>query len=134
LWHERDITHSSVERVIIADSCILTDYVLHLFEIILKRLVINKKNMLKNVFAGGGLVFSQRVLLSLTAKMPNREDAYAVVQSLAMEARSKDKNFRELMENSTQVQKYLSPKEIDQCFDVRYFTRKAGYIINRALR
>jgi len=134
LWHERDITHSSVERIIIPDSCILLDYMLHLFEEILSGLVINKKRMMENVFSGGGLVFSQRVLLLLTSKMPSREKAYKTVQSLAMQARSKGENFKELVQNSKEVSKYLSDKEIERCFDIAYFTKKTDYIIKRSLK
>jgi len=134
LWHERDITHSSVERIIIPDSCILLDYMLHLFEEILSGLVINKKRMMENVFSGGGLVFSQRVLLLLTSKMPSREKAYKIVQSLAMQARSKGESFKELVQNSKEVSKYLSDKEIESCFDIAYFTKKTDYIIKRSLK
>ena len=134
LWHERDITHSSVERIIIPDSCILLDYMLHLFEEILNGLVVNKKRMRENVFAGGGLVFSQRVLLLLTSKMPSREEAYKTVQSLAMQARSKGESFKMLMQNSKEVSRYLSDKEIKNCFDIAYFTKKTDYIIKRSLK
>ena len=134
LWHERDITNSSVERIIIPDSCILLDYMLYLFEGILKGLVINKKRMRENVFAGGGLVFSQRVLLALTSKMPSREEAYKTVQSIAMKARDTGASFKEMTQNSPQVKEYLSDKEIEDCFDVSYFTRNADYIIKRALK
>lgn len=133
LWHERDITHSSVERIIIPDSCILIDYMLYLLEGILRGLIVNKKRMYDNLFAGGGLVFSQRVLLALTLKMPSREEAYKLVQSMAMKARSKGYSFKELVYNSPVVQKYLSSDEIESCFDVKYYTRKVALILKRAL-
>ena len=107
---------------------------LHLFEEILSGLVINKKRMMENVFSGGGLVFSQRVLLLLTSKMPSREKAYKTVQSLAMQARSKGESFKELVQNSKEVSKYLSDKEIERCFDIAYFTKKTDYIIKRSLK
>ncbi len=133
LWHERDITHSSVERIIIPDSCILIDYMLHLYEGILRGMVVNVKKMRENIFAGGGLVFSQRVLLALTSKMPSREEAYKEVQSLAMKARSENGNFKELVHDSPVVRQHLTRSEIERCFDVSYFTKKAEYIIKRAL-
>jgi adenylosuccinate lyase len=134
LWHERDITNSSVERIIIPDACSLIDYMLHLFETIIKNMVINKKRMYENVFAGGGLVFSQRVLLALTSKMPSREAAYRTVQAPAMKARDTGKSFKELIWNSADVRKYLSENEIESCFDAAYYTKKADYIIKRALK
>jgi len=134
LWHERDITHSSVERIIIPDSCILTDYALSLFETILKRLVINKKRMTENVWLGGGIVFSQRILLALTPSMPSREEAYTVVQSLAMRSRKTGESFMELVSESLEVKRYLSSKEIKACFDPAYFTKKADFIIKRSLK
>jgi adenylosuccinate lyase len=134
LWHERDITHSSVERIILPDSCCLIDYMLHLFESIMRGLVVNTARMRENVFAGGGIVFSQRVLLLLTARMPSREDAYKEVQKLAMKARGKGGDFRKLVVASPTVRRYLSDTDIDKCFDPSYFTRYADYIIKRALK
>ncbi len=134
LWHERDITHSSVERVIIPDSCIIIDYVLHLFEGVLTNLVVNTKKMRENVYLGGGLVFSQRMLLALTAKMPSRELAYKTVQTLAMQAREQGKNFKDLINNSPEVKRVLTAKEIEKCFDITFFTKKTDYIIRRALK
>jgi len=134
LWHERDITHSSVERVIIPDSCIIIDYVLHLFEDILSNLVVNTKKMRENVYLGGGLVFSQRVLLALIARMPSREAAYKTVQSLAMQARDQGKNFKDLVSNSPDVRRVLKSKEIEECFDIAFFTKKTDTIIRRALK
>ena len=134
LWHERDITHSSVERIILPDSCCLMDYMLHLFESIMRGLVVNTARMRENVFAGGGIVFSQRVLLLLTARMPSREDAYKEVQTLAMKARSKGGDFRKLVAASPTVRRYLTDADIDKCFDPSYFTRYANYVIKRALK
>jgi len=134
LWHERDISHSSVERIIIPDSCILMDYALFKFEGILKGLVINKKRMKENVYSGGGLVFSQRVLLALISKMPSREEAYKTVQTLAMKARNTGGSFYDLVSGSSEIGGFLSEKEIEDCFDVGYFTKKSDYIIRRAVR
>lgn len=133
LWHERDITHSSVERIVIPDSCILIYYMLHLFENILRGLVVNETRMRENVFARGGIVFSQRVLLALTAKMPSREEAYRVVQNIAMKVINENGNFKEMISRSPEVKKYLNNKEINSCFDVKYYTKQVPNIIKRAL-
>lgn len=133
LWHERDITHSSAERIVIADSCILIDYMLWLFEDIIKNLHIDKKRMKENVFAGGGLVFSQKLLLALTPKMQSREEAYQVVQSLAMRAIDNRESFHHLVSQSPIVRKFLSEAEIKKCFDLSYYTKHAKFILKRAL-
>ena len=134
LWHERDITHSSVERIIIPDSCIIIDYVLDLFEGILTNLVVNTKKMRDNVYLGGGLVFSQRVLLALISRMPSRETAYKTVQSLAMKARDQGEIFKDLVINSADVKRVMTTKEIEECFDVAFFTKRTDTIIRRALK
>ena len=133
LWHERDISHSSVERVIIPDSCIILDYDLSLVEEILSNIVVNERRMTQNVWMGGGLVFSQRLLLALTSKMPSREEAYRVVQTLAMTARKEESSFMELVKKSPEVNQYLSAKEVDDCFDVKYYTKRIDSVIKRAL-
>jgi adenylosuccinate lyase len=133
LWHERDISHSSVERVIIPDSCIIMDYDLHLFEGILTGMVVNEKRMRENIYHGGGLVFSQRLLLKLIEKMPSREAAYKLVQSLAMKARADEVSFRELVDKSSEIAQYLNTKDIAACFDVNYFTKRVNGIIKKAL-
>lgn len=132
LWHERDITHSSVERIIIPDSTILLHYMLDRLYNTLSNLKINTDRMKKNIELTRGLVFSQRVLLALTEKMPSREEAYELVQSLAMKSWDKGASFRTLLKSSSGVRKYLNPKEIDTLFDISYYTRKAAKIINRA--
>jgi len=134
LWHERDITHSSVERIIIPDSCILLDYMLHLFENILSGITINKKRMEENVYANGGVVFSQRLLLALTPKMPSREEAYRVVQTLAMKAVQNGKGFKDLVLASPEIGLYLTPREVDGCFDIDYYTKRVTFILRRALK
>ncbi len=132
LWHERDITHSSVERIIIPDSTILLHYMLDKLNVILSNLRINTGNMRRNIEVTRGLVYSQRVLLALTDKMPSREAAYAVVQTLAMRSWENGEDFRGLIKSSAEVQKYLKPKEIDTLFDISYYTRRANMIIKRA--
>lgn len=132
LWHERDITHSSVERIILPDSTILLHYMLDRLYHTLSNLKINTERMKKNIELTRGLVFSQRVLLALTEKMPSREEAYELVQSLAMKSWDEGASFRTLLKSSSGVRKYLNPKEIDTLFDITYYTRKAVKIINRA--
>ena len=132
LWHERDITHSSVERIIIPDSTILLHYMLDKLYHILSNLKINTERMKKNIELTRGLVFSQRVLLALTEKMPGREEAYKLVQSLSMKSWDKGASFKTLLKSSSSVRKYLNPKEIDTLFDISYYTRRAGKVIDRA--
>jgi len=134
LWHERDITHSSVERVIIPDSTILVHYMLDKLISILTNLKINTARMRRNIDITRGLVFSQRVLLALTAKMPSREEAYAIVQKLAMKSWDEELDFTEMVKSSPDVRKYLEAKEIDSLFDISYYTRRAGEIIDRAIK
>jgi adenylosuccinate lyase len=133
LWHERDITHSSVERIIIPDSTILLHYMLDKLYRVLSGMKIDKARMRENVELTKGLVFSQRVLLSLTGKMASREEAYKLVQDLAMKSWEEKSDFKSLLKGSTRVRKYLSAKEIDTIFDISYYTRRAGEIIDRAI-
>jgi len=133
LWHERDITHSSVERVIIPDSTILLDYMLAKLNVILQNLVVNVDNMKRNLEITRGLVFSQRVLLALTEKMDTREEAYKVVQTLAMRSWDKKLNFKTLIKSLKAVRKHLKASEINGLFDISYYTKHASTIIKRAL-
>jgi adenylosuccinate lyase len=132
LWHERDIAHSSVERVIIPDSTILVDYGLKLFNDILDRLVIDEKRMLENIYRFGGIVFSQRVLLRLTEVIGNRDKAYPMVQRNAMKAYEGIHGFRELLKEDLEIGQYLSEAEIDGCFDLEYYFKNVGKIFKRA--
>jgi adenylosuccinate lyase len=131
LWHERDIAHSSVERVIIPDATIIVDYGLQKFIDLLSGLVVNEKRMYNNIFYGGGLVFSQRVLLALTKKAGSRELAYMIVQRNAMAAHEGRGLFRELLKKDKEVRKYLSVRQIDQCFDVKYYLKNVDKIFRR---
>jgi adenylosuccinate lyase len=134
LWHERDITHSSVERIIIPDSTTLLHYMLHKLHGILTNLVINSDRMRQNLELTHGLVFSQRVLLALTEKMPSREEAYRVVQNLAMKSWNEQLDFKGLIKESVEIRKYLKVKEIDTLFDYAYYTRRAEEVIRRAIK
>ncbi len=133
LWHERDITHSSVERIIIPDSVTLTHYMLHKLNNVLNNLKINKTRMRQNLEQTKGLVFSQRALLALTEKMPSREEAYKEVQRLAMESWEKGADFKTLIKSSQVARKHLTPKEIDSLFDISYYTKRVKEIIKRAV-
>ncbi|MGK7878038.1 MAG: adenylosuccinate lyase [Xenococcaceae cyanobacterium] len=118
LWHERDISHSSVERVILPDTCILTHFMIKEITDLVKNLLVYPENMKRNMNVYGGVIFSQRVLLALVEKGMSREDAYKIVQSCAHEAWNKPEgNFHDLISKDTQVKKYLSPEEIESCFD-----------------
>lgn len=131
LWHERDIAHSSVERVIIPDATIIIDYCLQKFIELLSGLVINDKRMLENIYYGGGLVFSQRLLLKLTGPVGSREEAYRMVQSAAMHAAEGQGLFRDLVRADSEIKSYLSPAEIDECFELDYYTKNVDKIFKR---
>jgi len=117
LWHERDISHSSVERVILPDSTILLDYMLHTFTRVVENLVVYPERMRQNLELTGGLIYSQAVLLKLTEKGLTREEAYAIVQGLAMEARDRGLVFRDLVAQDERVRRFLTQEEIHWCFD-----------------
>ncbi len=118
LWHERDISHSSVERVILPDSCILTHFMLKEITGLVKNLLVYPENMKRNMNVYGGVIFSQRVLLTLVEKGMNREEAYRVVQGCAMSAWNKTNgDFRKLICEDETVKQTLSEAEIDGCFD-----------------
>lgn len=131
LWHERDITHSSVERIILPDTTTIVDYMLVTAKDILEGLIVYPENMLKNINLTGGVIFSQRVLLRLTEKAPTREEAYEIVQSLAMQSWDKKKDFSALLKKDKRVQKYLTVEEIDSCFDIGFYTKKVDIIFQR---
>ncbi|MBF8247415.1 MAG: adenylosuccinate lyase, partial [Bacteroidetes bacterium] len=119
LWHERDITHSSVERVTIPDSCILLDYMIAEFTKVVENLAVYPDHMQENLDATQGLIFSQEVLLALTKKGMKREDAYRLVQEKAMNVWQNGKDFKTLLMSSEEVNKTLSEKELDELFDAK---------------
>lgn len=134
LWHERDIAHSSVERVIIPDSTIIVDYGLEKFIGLLKGLVVNEKRMLENIYYKGGVVFSQRLLLKLTAPIGSREKAYRLVQKNAMLAQEGKGMFKDLVKKDNEILKHLSLSEIDECFDLSYYTKNVNKIFIRVFK
>jgi len=132
LWHERDISHSSVERVIFPDSCILTHFMLVETTKLIKNLHVYPENMKRNMNLYGGVVFSQRVLLTLVDKGINREDAYRIVQSNAHQAwNTPGGNFQKLIESDETVKQQLTPEEITECFNPDYQLRNLKKVYQR---
>ena len=132
LWHERDISHSSVERVILPDSCILTHFMLKEITGLIKNLLVYPENMKRNMNVYGGVIFSQRVLLTLVEKGMNRESAYGVVQGCAHQAWNKtDGDFRQLISQDETVTKTLSAEEIEACFDPNHHLKNLDEIYQR---
>ncbi|EAD7063068.1 adenylosuccinate lyase [Listeria monocytogenes] len=130
LWHERDISHSSAERIILPDSTILLDYILNRFGNIVKNLTVFPENMKRNMDRTLGLIYSQRVLLALIDKGLAREAAYDVVQPRAMEAWEKQVPFRELVEQDAIITENLSAEEIADCFDYNYHLKNVDLIFD----
>lgn len=134
LWHERDISHSSVERVIVPDSCIALYYIQELMVKLIDNLLVYPENMIKNLNITRGLVFSQTVLLKLVNKGATREDAYKMVQTPAMEVwADKNKNLKDELLNSEEVGKYLSKDEIEEVFNYDKMLNSVDYIFNRSV-
>jgi adenylosuccinate lyase len=131
LWHERDITHSSVERVIVPDSCILLDYMLAQFTKIIDQLLVYPDHMQENIDRTFGLLFSQDVLLALTKDGMKREDAYAIVQEEAMKVWQHRQSFRSLIEKRPEVKSLLSARELDEIFDPRRSLKNVDYIFHQ---
>jgi adenylosuccinate lyase len=131
LWHERDISHSSAERIILPDRSILLDYLLTQFLKVLKELVIYPQNMLVNILKTKGLIFSQRVLLKLMEKGMIRTEAYEIVKNLAMKSYEENKDFKSLLQNELSLKKYLSKEDIEDCFSVDYYLRNVDKIFKR---
>ncbi|MBI5217101.1 MAG: adenylosuccinate lyase [Ignavibacteriae bacterium] len=131
LWHERDITHSSVERIVVPDSCILLDYMLAQFIKIIDNLLIYPENMLKNLELTNGLIFSQSVLLALAKKGMKREDAYAAVQKAAMEVWQSKRNFKEVLKEDETIRAVLNEQELDELFDLKKSMKSVEYIFER---
>jgi adenylosuccinate lyase len=125
LWHERDISHSSVERVIFPDSTILADYLLAKTTDLIDRLLVYPERMKKNLESTGGLIFSGQLLLDLSEAGMMREDAYRLVQSHAMRAWKEDLNFREEVARDSAITKLLSPEKLEKTFD---YTRQLGNV------
>lgn len=131
LWHERDISHSSVERVILPDSTINVDYCIKKFTNIIDKLLVYPEAMMENLNKTGGLIFSQRILIALVSKGVLREDAYRWVQRNAMKRWLEKEDFKTNISKDEDIVKYLSQDEIDECFKVDYFLRHVDMIMAR---
>jgi adenylosuccinate lyase len=131
LWHERDISHSSTERVIFPDSFILTDYLLAETTDIIANWVVHPDRMLENIGATRGLIFSQSVLLALTRKGLAREQAYAIVQRNSLRAWNEGLDFKTLILAEPEAAAVLSPGELEGCFSIAPYLGKIDYIFER---
>lgn len=134
LWHERDISHSSVERIIIPDSSILVDYMLNRLTGILKNLQVYPDRMKENMQKSFGLFNSQRVMLALTEKGLTREEAYLLVQKNAMKSWEERKDFKSLLLKDRDIKKHLSSSEIEALFDTRNYFNNIDYIFRRVFK
>ncbi len=131
LWHERDISHSSNERIILPDSNIAIDFMLFRLNEVLKNLTVYKENMLQNLNITRGVIYSQRLMLALVAKGADKIEAYERVQKYAMDSWENKKDFKSLILNDKFVSEFLTKKEIEECFDPKYYIRKMDVIFNR---
>ncbi len=134
LWHERDISHSSVERVIAPDSTILIDFMLNRLTRMIKNLVVKKDNMARNLEQLKGLIFSQQVLLALIVKGCTRQDAYSLTQSISLQAWNTEKGFKQLLSGDPDIQKHLDNKEIEKIFSVNYHLKHVEEIFARVFQ
>jgi adenylosuccinate lyase len=131
LWHERDISHSSTERIILPDSCLALDYMLSIFTSIMKGLKVYPENMRRNIELTQGLVFSQRVLLALINKGLTREEAYKMVQDHAMKAWEEKKDFLSLLEADRRVTAHLNKEKLNSLFDYGYYLKHVDEVFER---
>ncbi len=131
LWHERDISHSSTERIVLPDATELLDYMLNRFMGILDRLVVFPETMLANIYRTHGVIFAQRVMNALIGKGLSREEAYDTVQPIAMKAWSEGLDYSTLLQESAKVMGLLSKEELDSCFTLDYYFKNVDYIFDR---
>jgi adenylosuccinate lyase len=131
LWHERDISHSSAERIVLPDSSATTDYILAKTATLLDGLIVYPENMLKNLNLTRGLVFSGQLLLALTQKGVSREDAYVWTQRNAMKVWDEGGEYRDLVMNDADISAFLTPEEIERVFDVKHYLRNVEKVFER---
>ena len=131
LWHERDISHSSTERIVLPDATILLDYMLARLMNILDNLVVYPEHMLDNIRLTHGAIFAQRVMNALIEKGLVREQAYDLVQPVAMRTLMEGGQMQDLLKQTPEVMRYLSETEIDQCFTLEYYMKNVDYIFNQ---
>ena len=128
LWHERDISHSSAERIILPDSTILLDYILDKADYVIKGLRVDAKRMKENIEKTNGLIFSQKILSELVKKGLLRKDAYSIVQKIAMTSADRNESYEEAVKKDKKVRQYLSEKQIDKCFSLDEHLKKVDKI------
>ena len=131
LWHERDISHSSTERIILPDATCLIDYMLNRFKGVLEGLVVYPEKMIEDIYLTRGVIFAQRVLYKLIEKGLVREEAYDTVQPIAMRALEEKKQYQDLLKQDEKIKSLLSGDEIDSCFTLEYYLKNVDYIYNR---
>lgn len=131
LWHERDISHSSTERIILPDSCLALDYMLSIFTSVMKGLKVYPENMRHNLELTQGLIFSQRVLLALIEKGLPREEAYKMVQDNAMKAWQEKRSFLDLLKADKRIATHLTEDELESIFDYNYYLKYVDSIFER---
>ena len=131
LWHERDISHSSTERIILPDATELLDYMLCRFKGILENLTVYPENMLQNIWRTRGVIFAQRVMNALIGKGLTREQAYDTVQPIAMKAWTEGLDYRTLLKESDAVMGLLTVEELESCFTLDYYFKNVDYILKR---
>ena len=134
LWHERDISHSSAERIIIPDSNILIDYMLQKFTSLISNLNVYPERMKENLEKTKGLIFSQKIMLELTKKGLSREEAYRIVQGIAMQVWQGQADFKKLLTGDPEVGQYLSKSEIGKCFDYHNYIQNIDMILERVFK
>jgi adenylosuccinate lyase len=131
LWHERDISHSSVERIIIPDSTIALDYMMNKFASLMEDLLVYSKNMILNLSKTRGLVYSQRILIELMKKGLTRDAAYEIIQKNAMQVWQEGSDFKDVLSRDRKLRRYLSSNEIDSCFNIKYYLRHTDRIFRK---
>ena len=134
LWHERDISHSSVERVIGPDSTILIHYMLRKMTTMMERLIVYPENMMRNLEKTEGLIFSQSVLLALVDKGSTREEAYTLVQKNAMESWTRGKNFLKLLKKDKKIRELMTEPEIEKIFNLKAQFKNINIIFKRIFK
>jgi len=131
LWHERDISHSSTERIILPDATELLDYMLCRFKGILENLNVYPENMLTNIRRTHGVIFAQRVMNALIEKGLSRERAYDTVQPISMKSWAEGLDYQTLLKDNEEVMALLSPEEVDNCFTLDYYFKNVDYIFKK---
>ena len=131
LWHERDISHSSTERIILPDATMLLDYMLNRFKGILENVIVYPEKMIEDIYLTNGVIFAQRVMMALINKGLSREEAYDTVQPIAMVAYNEKKDYQTLLSQSEKVMSFLSIDELKDCFTLDYYFKNVDFIYKR---